>query len=85
MRSVFSHSFKVNCPCTCNVISDPNSRQGDDHKIDRIQPGPSFNVLEDDGWYGDEEDAASQDEQQRRGHSDLGLAYLIVFALGGVK
>lgn len=38
-------------------------------------------MLEDDGRYGDKEDASGQDEEQRGGHSDLGLADLVMLPL----
>lgn len=67
--------------CTCHVISYSHCGESDHNKVDCIQCGPAFNVFEDDSRDGDEDDAASQDEQDDGRHPDFCLADLFVFLL----
>lgn len=76
--------WQKNCPShssTCNIVSYSHCSESDHYKVDGLQCGPTLNVFEDDSWDGDEDDAASQDEQDGGCHSDLSLTDLFVFLL----
>lgn len=82
----FDLNHKDNCLAnqrvlTCHVVPNSNSGQSDDNKVDGLQGRPSFDVFKNDGWDGDEEDAASEDEEQGGRHANLGLTDLVVFTL----
>lgn len=66
---------------TCHVVSYPHCGECYHDKVDGLQCGPALYVFEDDSRDGDKNNAASQDEQDGGGHSDLGLADLFVFLL----
>lgn len=66
---------------TCHVVPYSNCCQSDDDKIGRFQSCPALNVFEDHSWYGDKQDASSQDEEQRGGHADFSLTDLVVLIL----
>lgn len=66
---------------TCHIVSDSHCGKSDHNKVDGIQCGPALDVLEYDCGDGDEDDAASQDEEDDRRHPDLRLADLFVFLL----
>lgn len=57
-------------------ISEADGGEGDDNKVNGLECAPAFDVLEDDGWQGHEDEAPEQDEEQRGDDSDLRLADL---------
>lgn len=69
------------CRATCHIVADPHSGQGDDNKVDGLQSSPALDVFEDDCRDGDEDDAASEDKQERWRNSYFCLADLSVLLL----
>lgn len=62
---------------TCYKITKTHCGQSDYHKINRLQSCPSLNVFENNSRDCHKHDAASQNEQDGRDDSDLGLAHLL--------
>lgn len=71
--------------CTCHVVSDAHGGERDHNKVDGLQGGPALDVFEDDSRNGDEDNAASQDEEDSGRDSNFSLANLPVFLLFQVK
>lgn len=61
---------------TGNKVSEADGGEGDDDKVDGLEGAPAFDVLEDDGRQGHEDEAPKQDEEQRGDDADLRLADL---------
>lgn len=55
-------------------VSKADGGERDDDKVDGLESAPLFDVLEDDGWQGHEDEAPEQDEEQRGDDANLCLA-----------
>lgn len=55
-------------------VSKADRGESNDYKVDGLERAPAFDVLEDDGWQGHENEAPKQDEEQRGDDTDLRLA-----------
>lgn len=55
-------------------VPEADGGEGDDDKVDRLKCAPIFDVLEDDGRQGHEDEAPEEDEEQGRDDTDLRLA-----------
>lgn len=55
-------------------VSKADRGESNDDKVDGLQCAPAFDVLEDNGWQGHENEAPEQDEEQRGDDTDLCLA-----------
>lgn len=76
-----ARTWENNHLCTCHIVSNSHCGERDHNKVDGFQCGPALNMFENDGWNGDKNNAASQDEQDGGRHSDLSLADLLVLLL----
>lgn len=70
---------------TCYKVTKANCSQSDNHKVDGLQGCPSFDVFEDNCRNGHKDNAASQDEEYGRDHTDLCLAHLFFLENGNNK
>ncbi len=59
--------------CTCHKVSESYGGQGDDHKVNGLQRGPTLNVFKDGRWEHHKQQAAEQDKQQGGDDTDLCL------------
>ena len=51
----------VLCVSTWNVVSEADSGESDDHKVERLQKGPFLHFLKHDSWHGEEDQTTNQD------------------------
>lgn len=55
-------------------VPEADGGEGDDDEVDGLECAPVFDVLEDDGWQGHEDEAPEEDEEQGWDDTDLRLA-----------
>lgn len=67
---------------TCYEVTEANSSQSDNHKVDGLQGCPSLDVFEDNCRNGHKDNAACQDEEDGRDHPDLCLTHLLLLEKG---
>lgn len=70
---------------TCYKVTEANSSQSDNHKVDGLQGCPSLDVFEDNCRNGHKDNAACQDEEDGRDHPDLCLTHLLFLEKGNNK